>query len=155
MKMKPIGRVSSEIRSPGKMVFACERGREADNISRIIVSKKYMDGLAGLEKFSHLWVIYSLHLAKRVEMKTHPGPPSMKNLQRAGIFASRSQYRPNKIALRLAALQKIEGNVLTVRGLDAVDGTPVLDIKPYVPHFDEPESPVVAEWYQGWGVGKR
>ena len=66
------------------------------------------------------------------------------------MFASRSQYRPNHIALRLVELVKVKGNRLEVRGLDAINNSEVLDIKPYIPQFDRPEKIRVADWYDRW-----
>ena len=77
---------------------------------------------------------------------THPGPPDIE-LPKVGVFASRSQYRPNHIALRLVRIVKVEDNVVFVEGLDAINGSKVLDIKPYVPGFDRPKEYSVANWY--------
>jgi len=77
----------------------------------------------------------------------HPGPPSIKDLPKVGVFASRSQYRPNPIALKLVKLVKVRNNKLYVQGLDAIDDSPVLDIKPYIPGFDKPEKVKIANWY--------
>lgn len=146
--LKPIGAVKSDFKNPKDLHFACEKGRLAETQSRIVIGKEFCRGLKGLEKFSNLWVLYHLHKAGRTEMVTHPGPPDIKNLPRVGIFASRSQYRPNHLALRLVDLVKISGNEITVKSLDAIDGSPVLDIKPYIPHFDKTESERIAEWYK-------
>ncbi|MCX8179732.1 MAG: SAM-dependent methyltransferase [Candidatus Aenigmarchaeota archaeon] len=80
-------------------------------------------------------------------METYPAPMTIKNLPKVGVFASRSQYRPNKIALRLVKLEKIEKNVLYVKGLDAINKTPVIDIKPYIKEFDRPLKFKQAPWY--------
>lgn len=145
---EPIGYVSSRFRKPGDLVFACEKGLVASTESQINVMEKFLAGLDGLRNFSHLWVIYWLHRAERTELRTHPGPPSIKGLPKAGVFATRSQYRPNKIALRLARIVEVRKNTITVSGLDAIDGSLVLDVKPYVSHFDRPERFKEAEWYR-------
>jgi tRNA-Thr(GGU) m(6)t(6)A37 methyltransferase TsaA len=111
------------------------------------LAPEFADGLKGLEKFSHAFIIYSLNKADHVELVTHPGPSSVKGLPKVGVFASRSQYRPNHIAVRLVKIMGIKGNVVSVEGLDGIDGSPVLDIKPYVPGFDRPEKFVCADWY--------
>jgi tRNA-Thr(GGU) m(6)t(6)A37 methyltransferase TsaA len=98
-----------------------------------------------------LWVIYQLHEANRVELKTYPGPLSVKSLSKVGVFASRSQYRPNNIALRLAKIIEVRKNTIKVSGLDAIDGSPIMDIKPYISHFDRPEKFKEADWYK-WNL---
>jgi len=143
----PIGFVSSDFINPKDLISACENGLKNKNKSKIIIFEKFIDGLYGLEKFSHIFVIYFLDKVKKFEIKTHPGPPSIKNLPKVGVFASRSQYRPNPIALRLVKLIKIEKNVIYLEGLDAIDKTPVLDIKPYVKGFDRPDDFRTADWY--------
>lgn len=144
---KPIGFVVSKFKKPKDIVFVCEKGTKAKIKSKIIIYKEFEKGLRGLEKFSHIWIIYFLNKINTTEMITYPGPPSIQNLPKVGIFASRSQYRPNPIALKLVKLMKIEENKLHVQGLDAIDGSPVLDIKPYIPSFDKPEKVKIANWY--------
>ncbi|AFD01100.1 putative methyltransferase, YaeB/AF_0241 family [Methanocella conradii HZ254] len=103
--------------------------------SEIIVEEKYADGLMGLEKNEMITVIFYFHLVDRYELKLHPrGDPSRPI---TGVFNTRSQFRPNPIGVTVVRLKSIEGNKLVVEGLDAVDGTPVLDIKPHVLTFDE------------------
>lgn len=80
-------------------------------------------------------------------MLTHPGPPGVKDIPKVGVFASRSQYRPNPIALRLVKLIRIQENILHVEGLDAINESVVLDIKPYIDGFDRPGEFKVADWY--------
>jgi tRNA (adenine37-N6)-methyltransferase len=150
MKLRAIGRVVSEFKEPEELHFACEKGLNAETESRILVKKEFREGLRGLEEFSHVFVLYWLDKANRVELTTHPGPPSVE-LPRVGLFSSRSQYRPNPIALRLAELADVDGEGIRVRGLDAVDGSPVLDIKPYVPGFDRPDVFHVAPWCDWFG----
>jgi len=147
IRFEPIGKVESEYRNPRDLVFACERGINTKTQSKIIVNKKFEKGLYKLEEFSHLFIVYVLHQADKIELITHPGPSSEVNLPKVGVFASRSQYRPNHIALRLVKLQKIEKNILFVEGFDAIDGTNVLDIKPYVKGFDRPNEFKTAKWY--------
>ena len=144
---KPIGFVVSKFKNPKDIIFVCEKGIKAKIKSKIIVYKEFEEGLTGLEKFSHIWVIYFLNKINRTEFTTYPGPLSIQNLPKVGVFASRSQYRPNPIALKLVKLIKIEENKLHVQGLDAINNSLVLDIKPYVPGFDKPEKVKIANWY--------
>lgn len=91
--------------------------------------------LEGLEKFSHIWLIFEFHenLNKIVHPKVHP--PRLEG-ETVGLFASRSPHRPNPIGLSLVKLEKIEGGILYLSGIDLIDGTPVLDIKPYIKYVE-------------------
>lgn len=144
---KPIGFVQSKFKNPEDIVFVCEKGTKAKTTSKIIIYKEFEKGLTGLEKFSHIFVIYFLNKINTTELITYPGPPSIKDLPKVGVFASRSQHRPNPIALKLVKLIKIEKNKLHVQGLDAINNSPVLDIKPYISGFDKPEKVKIANWY--------
>lgn len=147
IRFQPIGFIESKFENPKDLIFACEDGLSTNTVSKILINKAFEKGVAGLDGFSHAFVIYFLNKVNRTELKTHPGPPGVSDLPRVGVFASRSQYRPNPIALRLVELIKIYKNEIYVKGLDAVNNTPVLDVKPYVPGFDRPEKPRVADWY--------
>lgn len=100
--------------------------------------------LDGLEGFSHLWLIFAFHLNtnKGVNAKVHP--PRMEGAS-IGLFATRTPHRPNPLGLSVVRLEKIAGNEIHVSGLDLVDGTPILDIKPYLPSAD-----AVLEARAGW-----
>jgi tRNA-Thr(GGU) m(6)t(6)A37 methyltransferase TsaA len=94
------------------------------------------EALAGLDAFSHLEVVYAFHLV--VEAAVVPGarpPRGSRDWPRVGIFAQRGKDRPNRLGVSRCELRGFEGRVLPVRGLDAVDGTPVLDIKPWMAEF--------------------
>lgn len=145
---KPIGFVKSDFKNPKDTIVCCEKGLKATNISKIEIFGKYIKGLSGIEKFLHIFVLYYFNKIKKSELVTYPGPLSIKNLPQVGIFACRSQYRPNPIALRLVKLIKKQNNELIVKGLDAINNSPVLDIKPYVTGFDRPNKFKEASWYQ-------
>lgn len=100
--------------------------------------------LSGLEDFSHVWIISHMHLSitKRTRGKVHP--PRLQG-KKIGVMASRSPHRPNNIGLTLARILKVEGDELQLAEVDLVDGTPILDLKPYVPQADRP-----AEFKGGW-----
>ena len=104
----------------------------------IKIDTEYQDGLVGLEKFSHVWVFYWFDQndtpLKRKTLQVHP--KGDRNLPLTGVFATRSPVRPNLIALTLCKILAIKGNVLEVDKIDAFDGTPVIDLKPYIPAFD-------------------
>lgn len=121
--MVPIGYVQSEFNDVqhDPDVF---RGA----VSRIRVLDEYADGLYRIEKFERLYVIYLFDRSEGCRLVIHPrGDPGRPE---RGVFATRSPYRPNPLGLSVVDLVGVEGNVLTVRGLDAIDKTPVLDIKP-------------------------
>ena len=98
------------------------------------------DAVRGLEGFSHLWVLFVFHQRKGDAIRTTVRPPRLGGNTRLGVFASRATHRPNPLGLSLVKLEKIDRRqgtvVLEVSGLDMVDGTPVLDIKPYLPYAE-------------------
>lgn len=98
------------------------------------------EALAGLEGFSHIWVIFVFHQSVREHWKATVRPPRLGGNQRVGVFASRAPFRPNPVGLSAVLLESIDctdGHCkLHLRGADLLDGTPVLDIKPYVPYAD-------------------
>lgn len=110
------------------------------------------DMLFGLGEYSHIYVVFWLDRLGQDRprpLKLQPGGPSSPV---QGVLATRSQLRPNPIGVSVAPLTSIEGNVVRVLGLDAVDGTPVLDLKPYVPYYDSVETARVPRWILGDGV---
>jgi len=113
---------------------------EARGGIRLLEPYNQSDAVRGLEEFSHLWVIFVFHRLKGDVAKTTVRPPRLGGNTRLGVFASRATHRPNPIGLSLVKLEKIDissGDViLEVSGLDVTDGTPVLDIKPYLPYAE-------------------
>ena len=103
---------------------------DRDLVSRIIIGKEYAEGLRGIEEWSHLYVVFWMHEVID-EKKTLVCPGNEREMPTVGIFATRAPIRPNPVGLTLVELVKRKENVLWVRGLDALDETPVLDIKPY------------------------
>lgn len=97
--------------------------------------------LEGLDEFSHIWIIYHFHKNEPCT-KSKVAPPRL-NGQRVGVFSTRSPHRPCPIGISLVELQRIEGSSVYFLGTDMVDGTPVLDIKPYIPSYDSPNLSVV------------
>jgi tRNA-Thr(GGU) m(6)t(6)A37 methyltransferase TsaA len=120
--------------------------RDRSLVSRIVVNEDFTAALDGLEDFSHLYVLFHLHQvsgAERKTMKLHPrGRADMPLL---GVFATRTAFRPNPIGLTLVELLERRKNVLVVRGLDAFDGTPVLDLKP-ADHADTAKNLRLPKW---------
>ena len=101
------------------------------------------DALRGLESFSHLWLIFRFHRAEREGWSPTVRPPRLGGNRRMGVFATRSPFRPNNLGLSCVKLEEVSrdeklGPVIRVSGADLVDGTPILDIKPYLPYADCP-----------------
>jgi tRNA-Thr(GGU) m(6)t(6)A37 methyltransferase TsaA len=116
-------------------------------ICEVVVFPEWEELLDGIEGFSHVLVLYWPHLIKpegRDFRKVHP--MGRKDLPRQGIFATCSPARPNPILVSAVRLLEREGNVLRVKGLEAVDGSPLIDIKPYSPAYYGAEKPLVPEW---------
>ncbi|HUX14062.1 MAG TPA: tRNA (N6-threonylcarbamoyladenosine(37)-N6)-methyltransferase TrmO [Spirochaetia bacterium] len=99
---------------------------------RIELFPEYVDGLRDLEGFSHLYLIYRFHRAEPAKLIVKPFLQDVEH----GVFATRSPRRPNAIGLSVVRLERRDGNVLHVDGIDILDGTPLLDIKPYTAKFD-------------------
>lgn len=108
---------------------------------QVIVDEKYVDGLQDLDGFSHIYLLYSFHKATRTEMLVTP----FMDKKKRGVFATRSPLRPNHIGISIVNLLRVERNRVFVKGIDILDGTPLLDIKPYVEQFD-----VVQNSVSGW-----
>ena len=102
--------------------------------SKLIFQRNWVEGLYRLDRFDHILVIFGFHRKRGVKLKVHPRHDPSKPL--VGVFASRSPRRPNRLGLTRAKLVSIRGNVVTVQGLDAYDGSPVFDIKPPLDEID-------------------
>ena len=125
----PVGWVESEFAS----YAPSEEMRQRP--SRIVLRPEMAPGLKGLEEELHILVLFNLHRTTQYELQLHPGHNPENPIR--GVFATRSQYRPNAIAATVAEIVSVEENVINVTGLDAQDGSPVLDIKPHRPAFDQ------------------
>jgi tRNA (adenine37-N6)-methyltransferase len=134
---EPIGHVESGHRDLGRVP---SQASESGGRARIVVDGRYADALLGLDRYSHVWVLTWLH--------DQPAEAPLRLVPRAneatgevqGVFASRAPARPNPIGLSLVRLLDVDGTVLTVGGVDLLDGTPVLDIKPWFADCDLPAS---------------
>ncbi len=117
-----------------------------EDVSSIVMDDVYAPGLKGLEEFSHAIVLFLLDRAHYdPEKHLQRRPRNREDMPLTGIFAQRAKDRPNRIGMTAAEILSVTGNTLTVKGLDAVDGTPVLDIKPYYPAYDRRDA-AVPEW---------
>jgi tRNA-Thr(GGU) m(6)t(6)A37 methyltransferase TsaA len=137
--LKPIGTV--------RTTAVGDEVKDKTRTSQIIMRKELTTALDGMDGFSHLFVLFWLHEISekhRKTLKVHPR--GRKDLPLLGVFATRTMLRPNPVGLTLVELVKVDHNVLSVRGLDAFDGTPVLDIKPF-DSWDATETAKVPEWW--------
>lgn len=139
--MEPIGYIRSDFGT--KFGVPRQSGVAPQLESRIIFNERYraQQAFRGLEHFSHIWILWEFSLSKESKISLTVRPPRLGGNVRVGVFASRSPFRPNHIGLSSVRLVGIEhdetlGTVLVVSGADMADGTPVIDIKPYLPYTD-------------------
>ena len=123
------------------------KAKRKNIVSEIHVKMDLVDALNGVEEYSHIFVIFWMHKVPKVEtkrLKVHPR--GRVDMPLVGVFATRSRNHPNPIGLAVVEVMVREGSIVKVRGLDAIDGTPVLDIKPY-DHIDVATDIRVPEWW--------
>lgn len=139
--MKIIARIHTDFRS--KFGVPRQAGLIETLEGKIVFEPSYRvaDSLRGLEGFSHLWLIWDFSEAHRDEWSPTVRPPRLGGNQRMGVFATRSPYRPNPIGLSSVEISRIdlhtpEGPIIYIKGADLMDGTPIYDIKPYLPFTD-------------------
>lgn len=141
--LQPIGVVLNAVRVP-----------RMGGWERVVSEVQLRDDLAplldGIEAYSHIIVLFYLHLVppERRGTPPHIHPRGDERYPLQGVLATRTQHRPNPIGVAVVPLLERKGNVLKVRGLDAIDGTPVLDIKPYIPHYDAVPEARMPAWAQ-------
>jgi tRNA (adenine37-N6)-methyltransferase len=136
----PIGIVASSFNEPGDPKSL----RNAESV--LVIDEKYTGALDGLDRYKFLLIVYHIDRSPGYRERVHPmGDQS--NPER-GVLATRSPCRPNPIGITVAEILSVQGNKIRVTGLDALNGTPILDIKPYEKHFD---SPVGIEWEREHG----
>jgi len=130
IKYSPIGIIHSPFKKP-KGTPIQPAGAEGVNGS-VDLFPQYAEGLKDIEGFSHIILIYHFHLSGEVALTAKP----YMDTESHGVFAMRGPSRPNSIGISVVRLTKVEGHRLHIQDVDIVDGTPLLDIKPYVPEFD-------------------
>jgi tRNA-Thr(GGU) m(6)t(6)A37 methyltransferase TsaA len=156
--LRPVGIVKNERKEPSLVCRDRDLDHDRENstgqgwpedVSEIVFEEDYVACLDGLEDFSHIMVIYWSHKAgaeARNIKKVHPA--GKKDYPLKGVFCTRSPARPNPVCVTIATLLERKGNVLFVKGLDAIDGSPVIDIKPHLPTYDAPADVKLPEWMQ-------
>ena len=137
--MHPIGKINSPYKKSKDIPI---QGRFKDDVEACVeLNDKYVKGLKDLDKFSHAIIVYYFHKSNKENIE---GKPFLED-DVHGIFAIRSPHRPNHIGISVVKIQRIQGNKLYFSEVDMFDGTPLLDIKPYVKYFDNREN-VVSGW---------
>ena len=140
---RPIGVIHSPFKGRTGTPVQPEGGRGVEG--KVEVREEFAPGLRDLEGFSHIVLLYHFHDIAAVRLSVKP----FLDDEERGVFATRAPTRPNHIGMSVVCLDRIEGNVLYISDVDILDGTPLLDIKPHVPHIDCP-----GEARIGWVEGK-
>ncbi len=153
--LSPIAVVESPF--AGKFAVPRQSGLAPSIESFVRVDAAWTDGLTGLEGVSHVWLLFLFHAVPPGRVSTRVRPPRLGGNARTGVFSTRSTHRPNPLGLSLVQLVSVEADGLRVTGGDLLDGTPIVDIKPYLPWSDsapdahnalapEPPEQLVVEW---------
>lgn len=138
---RPIGFVRSPFKERSEAPRQAASAREVRGTIELLPGQSFEHALSDLETFSHIWVLFWFHLNEGWRPKVQPPRSAV----RRGVFATRAPYRPNPLGMSVVRLERVDGLVLHVAELDMLDGTPVLDLKPYVPYAD-----AVPEAGDGW-----
>ena len=130
IRYKPIGIIHSPFKEPCGTPIQATAARDIEGT--VEIASEYVEGLKDIEGFSHIILIYHSHLSMGYLLRVKP----YMDKKSRGVFATRAPSRPNPIGISTVRLVKVDGNMLYIKDVDIVDGTPLLDIKPYVPEFD-------------------
>lgn len=133
MILESIGKIQTPYTSLEQMPIQPKGAKEITAFLNI--KREYTKGLKDLEGFSHIYLIYHFHQTIRSELDVIP----FMDTKKRGVFATRSPLRPSHIGLSITELISIHDNIVTIKGIDVLNGTPLLDIKPYIPQFDAVE----------------
>ena len=143
MTLKAIGIVRNELKEA-----ASASSERWDVVSEIVVDSNLTEALDGLEEYSHITVLWWMHLLTPGEVRLKVHPMGREEFSPKGIFALRTPRRPNPIGTTTVRLLERRGNILKVKGLEALDGSPVIDMKPYLPRYDSVADAEVPEWIE-------
>ena len=149
--MRIIGHIKTDFRS--KFGIPRQSGLVKEVVGKIIFEPEFRNvkAIKGLELFSHMWIIWQFSENEDYEWQPTVRPPALGGNKRVGVFATRSPFRPNPIGISAVKIVKIsqyssEGPVIYVQGPDLMDGTPIYDIKPYIPYADKIDDAVGGFW---------
>ena len=135
--LKPIGTVKNRVRKP-------RFGGFTEEMSEIIVNKKFQEALKEIDDYTHLIIVYWMDKVKDYVISHRPqGNPKVPIV---GIFSCRCPARPNPVGITTVRLVEHKGNRIKIKGLDILDGTPIIDIKPYWPQYDKPGKAKIPDW---------
>lgn len=140
MEIKPIAHIFTDFTD--KFGIPRQSGRVEELVGRIVFEKEFSDpsAIRGIEEFSHLWLIFDFSESHKEGFTPTVRPPRLGGNERVGVFASRSPFRPNSLGLSCVKLLSVSTEkgrtVILVGGVDLLNGTPIYDIKPYIPHSD-------------------
>lgn len=136
MNISPIGTIHSCFKE--KFCIPRQSGliQAASATLELLPPYNVEEALRGIEEFTHLWIIFAFHKSVTTQFKPTVRPPRLGGNKRVGVFATRSPFRPNPIGLSVVELTGVSGTTLSLAGVDFLDQTPVLDIKPYIPYAD-------------------
>lgn len=137
IRLKPLGVAKNRVKHPTLPGWQ-------DVVTEIVIDKKFAKGLDGIEDYSHIIVVYWMDKETECHLRHHPQGRS--DVPFVGIFACRCPQRPNRIAISTVPLVSRRKNILKVKGLDILDGTPIIDIKPYTPQYDKILKPKMPKW---------
>ncbi len=138
--LHPIGVIHSPFTEKSSTPIQPSRSQA---LGLVEVDPEYVEGLLDIEEFSHIILLYAFHQSSGYSLRVEPFLDDREH----GLFATRYPCRPNPLGLSVVRLVSRQGNTLTIQGVDVLDGTPLLDIKPYVPDFDL-QRDVKAGWYE-------
>jgi len=139
ISFQPIGTISTPFKKKEGMPIQSRLAKGAKG--RIELKEEFVPGLLDLDGFSHIFLVYYFHESNGFELQVKPFLDENKH----GVFATRAPKRPNAIGMSVVKLLRVDKNILEVENVDMLDGTPLLDIKPYIPQFDDH---LVEKW--GW-----
>jgi len=142
INLKSIATIQSPFKSLENMPVQ-PRGAK-DTIATIHFEKEYQDGLKDLNGFSHIYLIYYFHKIKQPQLQVIPF--NDKTNTKRGVFSTRTPMHPNSIGLSIVKLIDVTDNIVTIQGVDLLDQTPILDIKPYIENFDHIEETTKSGW---------
>ena len=142
IELTPIGIIHTPFKTVENMPIQPSAAKEVTGTIEIF--PEYADGLSDLDGFSHIYVIFFLNMVREPKLKVIPFLDTVER----GIFATRSPARPNAVGLSLAELVSVKGNRIIIRGVDMLDESPIIDIKPYVPDFEICDN-VKKGWFEG------
>ena len=134
IQYRQIGLIRSPFQDPAGMPIQPNSARGVEGT--VVIEEALAPGLRDLDGFSHIILLYHFHLSRGVELLVKP----FLDDQERGLFATRAPRRPNSIGLSIVELLEVRGNILRIANVDVLDRTPLLDIKPYVSYFDQPEA---------------